>query len=106
MSLDVWLTFEGNSVFEGNLTHNLNRMAEEAGLYYAIWRPCEVGANRAFDIAPSLIDGLRFMKRNRDFLVRFNHENGYGCFDDLERFVESYLVSCLVWPDAKISVHR
>lgn len=110
MSLDVVLingsVNDSVCVFDSNLTHNLGRMAEEACLYHAIWRPDAIGANRASEITDSLVDGLRFMKRNRDSLSLFNPDNGCGCFDDLERFVESYLIACLVWPDAEISVYR
>ena len=47
MSLDVEL-FEkidgvDRLVFEANVTHNLNRMAEAAGFYKEVWRPEEIG---------------------------------------------------------------
>lgn len=33
---------DNDVVFEANVTHNLNTMAAEAGIYYALWRPGEM----------------------------------------------------------------
>jgi hypothetical protein len=50
MSLDITLTVvRETSVFERNITHNLNRMADEAGIYGVIWRPEENGIETAAD---------------------------------------------------------
>jgi precorrin-6x reductase len=40
MSLDIWLEISATP-FEANITHNLNRMAEAAGVYKVLWRPEE-----------------------------------------------------------------
>jgi hypothetical protein len=44
MSLDVYLTEEptGAVLYDSNITHNLGRMADEAGIYMACWRPGEM----------------------------------------------------------------
>ena len=34
-------------VYEGNITHNLNRMAEACGIYMELWRPEEIGVIKA-----------------------------------------------------------
>jgi len=44
MSLDVYLTdptatYDTESLFSSNITHNLRKMALEAGIYEALWRP-------------------------------------------------------------------
>lgn len=39
MSLDISLILDDKVVFETNITHNLNTMADKAGIYYACWRP-------------------------------------------------------------------
>lgn len=31
-----------SEVYEANITHNLNKMAQEAGIYTALWRPSEL----------------------------------------------------------------
>jgi hypothetical protein len=36
--------FETECVFDANITHNLNKMADAAGIYEACWRPEEIGA--------------------------------------------------------------
>lgn len=33
---------ESDEVYSANITHNLNRMAEAAGIYLALWRPSEM----------------------------------------------------------------
>jgi hypothetical protein len=48
----VMLGREGrsNEVYSANITHNLGKMADEAGVYEALWRPEEIGVKTAFDL--------------------------------------------------------
>jgi hypothetical protein len=103
MSLNVVLINDSVRVFDENITRSLNRMTEEAGLYNVIWHPDEINASVASDLVDALVSGLRDLKTDRD---RFSGLSNYGTVEDLTRFVESYLVACLIWPDAKISVYR
>lgn len=34
-------------LYDANITHNLNRMADEAGIYEHVWRPEEIGVTTA-----------------------------------------------------------
>ena len=49
MSLDVWLNaVVKTQVFSANITHNLGKMADEAGIYKALWRPDEVEITQTY----------------------------------------------------------
>lgn len=110
MSLDFYLHYEvdGNqiSVFDTNITHNLGTMAEEAGIYYALWRPEEKGYEKASDIIPILEKGLADLKEKPDFFRTFNSSNGWGIYENFVPFVEGVLEACKQYPNAKISVSR
>lgn len=113
MSLDVYLDDNvceccgrGEEVYSANITHNLNTMAEEAGIYYALWRPEEKGYKKAKDIIPILADGLAKMKENPSHYEKFNASNGWGLYIHFVPFVEDYLSNCREHPDAVIRVSR
>jgi len=93
-------------VFCGNITHNLSKMANMAGLYEALWRPEELDITHAHQLIDILRDGLCLLK---DAPVRFkalNPENGWGNYEGLVRFVEDYLKACEENPQAQIRVSR
>ena len=51
MSLDVYLMeMRPVEVFERNITHNLARMADAAGLYTPLWRPELLQATKASEL--------------------------------------------------------
>lgn len=116
MSLDVCLYVEVDTggpslrslvVFEGNLTHNLARMASEAGIYRHVWRPdeCE-GVACAGDLVEPLRAGIEAMEREPERFVAFNPCNGWGSFDDFLPWLREYLKACVENPKAKIEVSR
>lgn len=102
MSLDISL----RCVFEYNITHNLNKMAGEAGIYKQLWRPEEIGITHASQLIEPLTKGLELLRSDRERFEKFNPENGWGNYDDLVEFVENYLIACIQNPDAKISASR
>lgn len=105
MSLDVWLMkAKPTEVYSANITHNLNRMAREAGIYEACWRPEEKDYKYARDIIPILEEGLRKMKEDPDHYKTFNASNGWGSYDNFVPWVERYLNACKENPDAEIHV--
>ena len=61
MSLDVYLTCPccEETVYDANITHNLGKIAKEAGIYQALWRPDECGITTADQLVPILGPGLR-----------------------------------------------
>jgi len=107
MSLDVYLTVvRETTVFEYNITHNLNKMAEEAGIYYALWRPDEIGITTAEQLIPLLEGGLASLRKDPEHFKKLNPENGWGTYDGLVQFAERYLDACKANPDAKVSISR
>jgi hypothetical protein len=93
-------------VFSANITHNLVRMAEAAGIYQACWRPEEVGATKAKDIIPALETGLTALKADPAHFQQLNSENGWGMYENFVPWVERYLAACEANPDATIRVSR
>lgn len=107
MSLDVTLTaMRPVVVFDGNITHNLNAMAKQAGIYEALWRPEELPITKAGDLVPRLQKGLAFLRDNPEVCKQHNPENGWGTYEGLVSFVEKYLKACEANADADIKAWR
>lgn len=107
MSLDVSLSaLRKTDVFSANITHNLGAMADEAGLYDVLWRPEEHGVVLAGDLVPKLIAGLALLKSDPERFRKHNPKNGWGSYETLVRFVESYLWACKENPDAEVRSWR
>lgn len=109
MSLDVSLHIIEQDdleaeVYSANITHNLNRMADAAGIYGAMWRPAENGFSKADDIINPLEAGLADLKARPEHYEQFNAVNGWGLYKHFVPFVEAYLEACKAYPEASISV--
>src|SRR3990167_8853705 len=59
-------------VYEANITHNLNRMADEAGLYEALWRPDEHDLTAAKQLIEPLERGLQALRADPEKFKSFN----------------------------------
>lgn len=97
---------KSETVFEANITHNLNQMAEEAGIYECLWRPEEIGINKAIDLTEPLTEGLRLLKSDPDKFILFNPTNGWGSYINFVPWIERYLEACKNYPNAIIEVSR
>jgi hypothetical protein len=107
MSLDVTLKkMVPTEVYSDNITHNLNTMAQEAGIYEVLWRPEEIGITHAHQLIPFLERGLGKLRANPEKFERFNPANGWGNYVGLVTFVRDYLEACRANPDAEIEVSR
>lgn len=107
MSLDVSLiAIRPTEVYESNITHNLGRMAAEAGIYTHLWRPEEIGATKAEQLIEPLATGLALLKSDPERFSAFNAKNGWGVYENFIPFVEQYLNACRENPDATIRVSR
>jgi hypothetical protein len=93
-------------VFAANITHNLNKMAEEAGIYKELWRPEEKGIEKASELIKPLSVGLDKLRSNPKRFKRLNPPNGWGDYEGLVDFVDKYMIACIKFPDAKVSVWR
>lgn len=97
---------ETNTVFHSNITHNLNIMAENAGIYEHLWRPEELGITKAKELIEPLITGIKKLSKEPEYFQQFNPENGWGNYDNFIQFVTEYFVACVRYPDADIEVYR
>jgi hypothetical protein len=132
MGLDVYLLKKNtqnetneDSVFWANITHNLTEMADEAGVYEALWRPYRLKNGYvktdnyeeelrfedsqvvlALEIINPLREGLHKLKIDASEYEKFNPENGWGSRVGLVEFIEKYLNACYENQDAVIKVSR
>jgi hypothetical protein len=125
MSLDIYLKAEptihkvkcdccgheseelyGDELYSANITHNLNTMAEKADIYKALWRPDEIGKEKAGELIELLEKGLSNLKTNPEYFKQFNSPNGWGMYEHFVPFVEKYLEACKLFPDATIEISR
>ena len=125
MSLDVSLyrnyhvSYDGGktleekreAVYSDNITHNLNAMADAAGIYEALWRPYQLkeGYNipdgdhdaeykfeeanpvKAREIIPIIEKGLEDMLARPEYYKTFDSPNGWGLYKNFVPFIEEYL---------------
>lgn len=106
MSLDVYLTNGEDEVYWANITHNLGRMAREAGIYEALWRPEEIGITKASQLIGPLSEGLLKLVGEPARFEAFNAANGWGKWEHFVPFVAKYLEACKNNPDAAVRVSR
>lgn len=93
-------------LYSANITHNLNTMADEAGIYIALWRPDEIGIGTAAALIPILEDGLALLRDDPNRFAKFNPENGWGSYGGLVEFVEKYIAACKRYPTATVHAWR
>lgn len=140
MSLDVRLyrnyhvSYDGGKTLEekkeelysANITHNLNKMADEAGLYEALWRPYKLKKNydiieddynneyefensnpvKANEIISIIEKGLKDMKAKPSYYKKFDSLNGWGLYVHFIPFIEEYLEALKKYPDAFVECSR
>lgn len=112
MSLDILLFLEaskpdmGISVFSENITHNLNVMADKAGIYKCMWRPDENAIERAEQMIEPLRAGIAKLEADPAYFKQFNPINGWGTYEQLLGFARDLLLQCEAWPNARVYANR
>ena len=113
MSLDVTLLCNEcpacgrvDEVFEQNITHNLGKMADAAGIHEAVWRPEEIGITHAKQLIEPLKKAIAGMRAEPAKYKKHNSPNGWGLYENFVPWLERYLEACEKYPDAKIKVDR
>lgn len=113
MSLDVYLEnnpcphcHRSDEGYWANITHNLGRMAEAAGIYDCLWNPDEHGITTASQLIGPLTAGLAKLKADPAAYQKYNAANGWGLYEHFVPFVENYLAACEKNPDAIVRVSR
>lgn len=102
---DVTLLVEGRPVYEGNISRDLVRMANEVYLADALWRPDEIGATKARYLIMELRVGLTQLVAEPFYFRRFD-PLGRGDYESLVSVVREYLEACETWPDAEVQTWR
>ena len=97
---------ETTEVYSANITHNLNKMAMEAGIYEHLWRPDEINITKAKELIEPLRQGLHELLSRREHFEQFNPDNGWGDYEGLVRFVDNYLKACYAYPEANVEADR
>lgn len=124
MSLDVYLTgpeFDkpcecdcghkhthrtSEKLYRANITHNLGKMAIEAGIYEYCWRPGEVGVTKAKQLIEPLLDGIELMESDPKRFKEFDPSNGWGTYDNFIPWLRNYLEACQRYPDSNVNACR
>ena len=114
------------SVYSANITHNLNKMADKAGLYQALWRPYQLkqGYNiskddheaeykfearnpvKATEIIDIIEKGLKDMKTRPEYYKKFNSSNGWGTYEHFIPWIEKYLKALKEYPESFVECDR
>lgn len=114
------------SLYNANITHNLGKMAEAAGLYEALWRPYQLkeGYNidegdyqaeykfeednpvKANEIIPIIEKGLKDMKARPEHYKTFNSSNGWGMYHNFVPWIERYLEALKEYPELFVECDR
>jgi hypothetical protein len=110
MSLDIGLTYNGELMWEGNITHNLGRMSRAAGAYEAVWTPDDPSDGGApynpRQVIDEIVPAINHLLYERHHYEQFNPENGWGDYDTLVRFLVDYALALSKFPNAEIKVSR
>lgn len=93
-------------LYSANITHNLNKMATEAGIYQHLWRPEELGITTARELIKPLTDGIELLESDPERFKRFDSLNGWGLYENFVPFVRGYLDACKDYPDADVYASR
>ena len=108
MSLEISLYDQDTqeSLWEGDIADNLKEMAKAANLYQALWRPEEIGAEKAGDLIPLLTEGVTQLALDKYRFASYNPENGWENYENLLLLAVDYLAACKSHPYAEMSAHR
>jgi hypothetical protein len=113
-------------LYSSNITHNLGKMANEAGIYEALWRPYQLkeGYNipegdyeaeyefeennpvRGYEIIPIIEKGLEDMIAKPAHYKTFDSPNGWGSYKHFVPFIEKYLEALKEYPESFVECDR
>jgi hypothetical protein len=94
------------TLFSKTITHNLSKMAAEAGIDKILWYPENNEIETASDMINGLSNGLAQLLKDPNKFKKYNPENGWGTYEGLVKFVEEYLEACFKHRDAIVVAER
>ena len=97
---------ESIELYSCHITHNLNKMAKEAGIYGIVWRPEELGIEYAGQIVEGLDRGILELKSHRTKYIKHDNPNGWGTYDGFVPWLEKLLDACKRYPKARVYACR
>jgi len=99
---------ETELVHDANITHNLNTMADKAGIYDALWggNINGVAIQNAGQLADILTPSIKNMDLRPEYYRRFNADNGWGTYEQFVPWLEKLRDKCVEYPDAKIEISK
>lgn len=103
MSLDIYLEKQMlTTVYDANITHNLNTMAAEGGIYDLLWHPAESGIKLAGQLIEPLEFAIAAMKEDPARFKKHNSPNGWGMYEHFLPWLEKLPEACRENPDATV----
>ena len=100
--------YEDDSLWHGNITHNMNEMASKVPiegtdltLYDLLWRPEEhdfVTAGAPY-YREYMLKGFLYLRTHKEELLPLNPDNGWGNYDQLLAFTLDYLQHLIIADD-------
>jgi len=89
--------------FQTNITHNLNTMFMEAGVYEILWYGDGLLAN---DQINKLENAFNLMKQEPERFKKLNPSNNWGTYEVALFWLEGVINACKEYPDAHINCSR
>lgn len=119
MGISIWIIQEkwesldkGNTwteikdtVYDANITHNLSKMAFEAGIYDAIWGVSD-GQTTCTQVSEMLAKGILDIKQRPEYYRQFSAQNGWGTYEQFIPWLEKLLEAYIKYPNATISISK
>lgn len=92
--------------YTSNITHNVIRMASEAGIYGLVWRPEEHEITTARQLIEPLRTAIKLMVADKPRFEQYDARNGWGTYKQFLPWLREYLYACETYPDATVRVSR
>ena len=110
MSLDIYLECPccKSSLYERfNITHNLARMAREAGFYDSLWRIDEMDCTpTARELLPEWRAGLAVLEGDPEKFSVFDASNGWGTYKSFVPWLKQLIEAAEEYPGAAVRIWR
>lgn len=90
-------------LFSANITHNLYRMWQEAGVHNVLY---ESHGKRAAEIRETIAEGVAAMACEPERFRTFDASNRWGTYENALPWLRSVLSACTEYPDGVIRISK